>query len=105
MPGEDDPRLLLLSPGDNVVVLREGLPAGTVLALGGALVRLPDTIDRGHKLACRPIGPGEKVLKYGAPIGSAIRPIAVGEHVHLHNIRSDYTATHIVGLPAPEAGQ
>lgn len=28
------------------------------------------------------------------PIGIATRAIAAGEHVHVHNIRSAYTATH-----------
>ena len=47
----------------------------------------------GHKLARRPIAPGEKVRKYGAPIGTATRAIAAGEHVHVHNLASDYTAS------------
>ena len=42
----------------------------------------------------RTIGAGEKVLKYGAPIGSATCAIAAGEHVHLTNLKSDYTQTH-----------
>ena len=103
MPSLIDPRLLLLSPADNVVVARDRLPAGTELHLHGRSVRLAAEIGRGHKLACRAIGPGEKVMKYGAPIGSATRAIAVGEHVHLHNIKSDYTTTHVVGSPVPEA--
>jgi len=41
-------------------------------------------------VAIRPIGPGEKVLKYGCPIGSATEPIQPGQHVHTHNLRSDY---------------
>jgi hypothetical protein len=95
-----DPRLLLLSPGDNIVVARENLPSGAELRVGGQAVRLGQDIARGHKLACRAIAPGEKVMKYGAPIGSATRAIAPGEHVHVHNIKSDYTATHLVGSPA-----
>ena len=42
----------------------------------------------------RHIAAGEKVLKYGAPIGSATRDIGQGEHVHLHNMRSDYLPTY-----------
>lgn len=99
-----DPRLLLLSPGDNVVVARENLALGTVLLVGGREVALAGDVLRGHKLACRDIAPGEKVLKYGAPIGSATRAITAGEHVHLHNIKSDYTATHVIGSPVVEAG-
>ncbi|QEN85671.1 UxaA family hydrolase [Labrys sp. KNU-23] len=98
-----DPRLLHLSPLDNVVVAREGLEAKAVLILDGRAFTLAGAVQRGHKIACRVIAPGEKIMKYGAPIGSAIRPIAPGEHVHLHNIKSDYTATHIIGSPATEA--
>jgi hypothetical protein len=100
-----DPRLLLLSPLDNVVIARDTLAAGTMLRLNGDDIRLAKDVARGHKLACRPITAGEKVLKYGAPIGSATQAIPVGEHVHLHNIKSDYTATHIIGSPATEAKQ
>jgi altronate dehydratase len=98
-----DPRLLLLSPGDNIVVARENLPAGAELQIDSQAMRLDRDVPRGHKLACRVIAPGEKVMKYGAPIGSATRAIAPGEHVHVHNIKSDYTATHLVGSPAVEA--
>jgi SAF domain len=97
-----DPRLLLLSPADNVVVAREGLAAGTALLLEGHEIVLAKDVQRGHKLARRAIAPGDKVLKYGAPIGSATKGIVPGEHVHLHNIKSDYTATHIIGSPAVE---
>lgn len=41
-----------------------------------------------HKLALRDIAAGERIYKYGAVIGEATRPIAAGEHVHVHNIRS-----------------
>jgi len=39
------------------------------------------------------IAQGEKVCKYGCPIGSATRPIEVGQHVHVHNLKSDYFPT------------
>jgi hypothetical protein len=100
--GTLDPRLLLLSPADNVVIARDSLAAGTELRLGGQVIILGIDIARGHKLACRAIAAGEKVMKYGAPIGSATRAIAPGDHVHLHNIKSDYTATHVIGSPAVE---
>lgn len=101
MSGSDaaptDPRLLLLAPEDNVLVLREDVGAGETVRIDGTAVLLGATIRRGHKLARRAIAPGEKIIKYGAPIGSATAPIARGEHVHVFNIRSDYTATHLVG--------
>ena len=42
-----------------------------------------------HKIAIRPIAKGEKIYKYGQPIGVASADIARGEHVHVHNLESD----------------
>lgn len=93
--GEDlDPRLIRLDPRDNVAVVRQRLEAGHPVQVGGATAVPATDIPLGHKVACRPIAPGDKVLKYGAPIGSATAFIAPGEHVHVHNMKSDYTATH-----------
>jgi len=90
-----DPRLLLLSPEDNVLVLREDIAAGEPIVVDGFSVAA-GVGTRGHKLARQPIEPGAAIIKYGVPIGSATAPIARGEHVHVHNIRSNYTATHLV---------
>lgn len=46
-------------------------------------------LENGHKYALRPIQDGEMILKYGNPIGHAIRDIAEGEHVHSHNMRTN----------------
>ncbi len=100
-----DVRLLLLSPTDNVFVLREAVEGGESLVIDDHSVTLPHRLERGHKIASRTIAPGEKILKYGAPIGSATASIAVGEHVHIHNIKSDYTATHIIERKQGEPAQ
>ena len=49
--------------------------------------------DDGHKYALRPIAAGENVIKYGMPIGHATRDIAVGEHVHTHNLATNLGET------------
>ncbi len=36
---------------------------------------------------------GEDVVKYGMPIGHATRDIAVGEHVHVHNLATNLGGT------------
>ena len=43
----------------------------------------------GHKYALRDIAEGENVIKYGMPIGHATKPIAKGEHVHVHNVKTN----------------
>lgn len=45
-------------------------------------------IKKGHKFALRDIAKGEKIIKYGAPIGIATKDIAEGEWVHVHNVRT-----------------
>ncbi len=91
---QHDQRLLQLDPQDNVLVARDSLGAGETIELDGQAVTLASAIPLGHKLAARRISAGEKVLKYGAPIGSATADIAPGAHVHVHNMMSDYTPTH-----------
>jgi altronate dehydratase small subunit len=83
-----------LSPLDNVAVLTRRLPAGTPVTLTTGTVVLDRDLGLGHKIACRPIAAGEKILKYGVAIGSATHPIAPGAHVHLHNMQSDYLPTY-----------
>jgi altronate dehydratase small subunit len=45
-------------------------------------------VPAGHKFALREIEAGEDVIKYGEPIGCALRRINRGEHVHTHNVVS-----------------
>ncbi len=45
-------------------------------------------VTSGHKYAANAIKAGEKVIKYGFPIGVATADIAEGEHVHSHNVKT-----------------
>ena len=92
-----DPRLLLLDGDDNVLVLGAPVVSGEMLLIDGVSVPAGAAVGRGHKVARRAIAPGEQIIKYGAPIGRATAAIARGEHVHVHNIRSDYTPTYVIG--------
>lgn len=96
-----DPRLLLLNPDDNVLVLRRGIAAGERVDLGTGEAETDRSLDLGHKLARRVIGEGEEILKYGAVIGVALEQIPAGAHVHVHNVRSNYTPTY--SLPEEDA--
>jgi SAF domain len=92
LPDADtDRRLLLLHADDNVLITRSPIGAAETIQIRGADVMMVRAMPLGHKLARRPIAAGEKVSKYGAPIGTATRDIAAGEHVHVHNVSSDYT--------------
>jgi len=49
----------------------------------------------GHKIALKPIEVGQKIIKFGVPVGSATQPIAAGAHVHMHNVKSDYLTNRV----------
>lgn len=93
-----DRRLILLCPEDNCLAVGASLAAGAEFEVEGERVQAALAIGIGHKLARRDIAIGEKILKYGAVIGSATQPIRRGELVHLHNLASDYIPTYT--LPA-----
>ena len=95
-----DRRLVLLAPEDNCVVIARPLQAGDRVEIDGVDFAIGVPLQTGHKLARRAIAPGEHVIKYGAIIGRASAPIAAGEHIHTHNLRSEYIDTK---TPAPPA--
>ena len=51
----------------------------------------------GHKLAAQSLRCGDPVRKCGAVIGQASADVGVGQYLHLHNVRSNYLAAHLVG--------
>ena len=78
---------------DNVATALNVLKTGDVRLLGDAKekrVSATEEIPSGHKIALRSIACGEKIMKYGVPIGCATKDIPAGTWVHLHNMRSLY---------------
>ncbi len=49
---------------------------------------LASDIPSGHKFALSDIPEGMSVIKYGYPIGKAVKHIAKGEHIHTHNVKT-----------------
>jgi altronate hydrolase len=86
--------VIKIHPDDVVAVALEPLKKGTTVTVEGAAseatlkITLINDIPAGHKFALCDIAEGEKVIKYGYPIGGAKAKIAVGEHVHVHNIKT-----------------
>ena len=80
--------VLVISERDNVATALESIDRGREVRAGAAIVVAAEAIPRGHKLAVRAIRAGEAVVKYGSPIGTASVDIAVGAHVHTHNVAS-----------------
>ena len=83
---------LQIRSSDNVATCIQPQKAGEAAVYMDAgtafTIRLLDEIPFGHKFAVRPIAAGEQIIKYGCPIGRAVRDIRPGEHVHIHNVGS-----------------
>lgn len=45
-------------------------------------------LENGHKYALQSIKAGERIIKYGMPIGVALEDISQGAHVHSHNMKT-----------------
>lgn len=88
---------ILLAPRDNVAVAVTSLRQGDTISVAGQSITLIQPVSMGAKIAVTPLRAGDTVHKYAAPIGTATQNIAVGEHVHTHNLKSDYLPTYTRG--------
>jgi altronate hydrolase len=82
--------LIRLADQDNVAVATRSLGRGAAVEVGGERLTTQDAIPFAHKMAIRAIPKDAQVFKYGVPIGRAKTAIEPGQHVHVHNIKSDY---------------
>lgn len=87
-------QLILLHPNDNILVCVAHIYAGDEIFIDDQAITVQKDIDVGHKLARRALAVGDKIYRYGAPIGSMTQAVQMGEHVHMHNMQSDYIPSH-----------
>lgn len=81
-------KLIKINPRDNVAVAISPLFKGDIITFDGATYTLINDLPGGHKMALQDIKEGEKVIKYGYPIGAATCDIPRGAHVHAFNIKT-----------------
>lgn len=77
-------RVLILNPADDVAIALDDIAVGETPEGLDAPARA--AVATGHKIARRAVEAGGLVRRYGQVIGRAIAPIAVGDHVHVHNL-------------------
>jgi len=87
-------KFLIHQKGDHVGVATEPIAADEVVAgifmddESRIEVTAAGDIPLGHKIAVLETGDDPTVLKYGIKIGNATEPLAVGDYVHTHNLKS-----------------
>ncbi len=88
---------IIIKEIDNVAVCLRPFIKGEEIEINSISISFKEDVPQGHKVAITHISKGENIIKYGYPIGSAKANIEIGEHVHIHNVKtnlnesSDYT--------------
>jgi hypothetical protein len=82
-------KVLILDVRDNIAVCLADLAEGDVVQQDDITITVKNKIPRGHKIATREIAKNDGIIKYGERMGHSVAPIAIGEHVHVHNILGD----------------
>ena len=82
-------KVIKIHPSDKVAVAINTLKAQETFEIDGNEYVAKAEVPAGHKIAIAPMKAGENIIKYGFPIGHAKADIAVGEHVHSHNVKSN----------------
>lgn len=89
------PQLLVHDRRDNVgVVVIENLKAGDEMLCvvtednSDFMLTARQDVPIGHKIALADLDEGDTIIKYGEDIGHVVAPVATGEHVHVHNLKT-----------------
>ncbi|HIF35744.1 MAG TPA: flagellar biosynthesis protein FlgA [Candidatus Thioglobus sp.] len=51
-------------------------------------IKINQDIPIGHKIAIKDLNKDDTVIKYGVDIGRTISQIKVGDHLHVHNVKT-----------------
>ena len=81
-------KAIKIYPNDSVAVALENLEKGLVLNIEGDEITLQEDIPNAHKFALTNISKGDKIIKFGNPIGLATEEIKKGEYIHTHNVET-----------------
>jgi hypothetical protein len=83
--------IVVLAAADNVgIALRDIETNEAARSAGGSSIAAREAIPLGHKIALADIESGQAIVRFGVPVGIATKPIAPGQLVHIHNVRSRY---------------
>ena len=84
---------LKINPADSVVVCLRAMKAGEIVTDGNKEVKLLQDTPAGHKVLLTDKKEGEDIIKYGYPIGHAIKDLKAGEWVNENNLKTNLAGT------------
>ncbi|MDD7248195.1 MAG: altronate dehydratase family protein [Prevotellaceae bacterium] len=84
---------LKINPADSVVVCLRAMKAGEIIAADGKEIKLLQDTPAGHKVLLEDKSEGEDIIKYGYPIGHALKDLKAGEWVNENNLKTNLAGT------------
>ena len=84
---------LKINPADSVVVCLRAMKVGETVTDGDKEVKLLQDTPAGHKVLLTDKKEGEDIIKYGYPIGHAIKALKAGEWVNENNLKTNLAGT------------
>ncbi len=80
---------LIINEEDNVGIALDRLSKGENIAVKGIKIKISEDIPKGHKFSLKFINEGENIIKYGYPIGKAVKDLEPGVWAHSHNLKTN----------------
>ena len=104
-------KIIRINSSDNVAVCLKKAEKGSTFSGSGIDIAAQEDIPAGHKIALCDIAAGDRIIKYGFPIGIAKEDIKKGHWVHTHNVRTglsgqleySYSPTEVKSLSKPSS--
>ena len=84
---------LKINPADSVVVCLRAMKAGEIIAADGKEIKLLQDTPAGHKVLLEDKSEGADIIKYGYPIGHALKDLKAGEWVNENNLKTNLAGT------------
>ena len=93
MPNKQDKIAISINSIDNIAVACNNFKKNEKIIIDSKKIILLNDVNLAHKIACKNFKLDDKIIKFGVTIGLATKDIKIGEHVHLHNMKSTYIDT------------
>lgn len=82
-----------INPADTVVVCLQAQKKGDVIAIDGKSISVNQDTPAGHKVLITDTPQGTDIIKYGYPIGHAMKDLKAGDWVNEDNLKTNLSGT------------
>ncbi|MCR5129841.1 MAG: altronate dehydratase family protein [Prevotella sp.] len=86
-------KFIKINPADSVVVCLQPMQKGEKIVVDGGEIELLQDTPAGHKVMIKEAPSGTDIIKYGYPIGHAIKDLKKGEWVNENNLKTNLKGT------------